>query len=67
MALAHAPRNRIAAIYNTNRSLGARKIMLQAWADAVDAWVRGQSARDLLTDAKRRAAEVPAEELDDDL
>ncbi|MGY4478617.1 tyrosine-type recombinase/integrase [Bradyrhizobium sp. USDA 3364] len=67
LALAHAPRNRIAAIYNVNRYLAERRIMLQAWADAVDAWVRGESARDLLTDAKRRAAEVPAEELDDDL
>lgn len=67
MALAHAPRNRIAAIYNTNRYLAERKIMLQAWADAVDAWARGESARDLLMDAKRRAAEVPEEKLDGDL
>ncbi|MET4489449.1 tyrosine-type recombinase/integrase [Bradyrhizobium sp. LA7.1] len=67
MALAHAPRNRIAAVYNTNRYLAERKIMLQAWADAVDAWARGESARDLLMDAKRRAAEVPDEDLDDDL
>lgn len=67
MALAHAPSNRIAAIYNTNRYLAERKIMLQAWADAVDAWARGESARDLLMDAKRRAAEVPDEDLDDDL
>lgn len=67
MALAHAPRNRIAAIYNTNRYLAERKIMLQAWADAMDAWARGESARDLLMEAKRRAAEVPDEDLDDDL
>ncbi len=67
MALAHAPRNRIAAIYNTNRYLAERKIMLQAWADAMDAWARGESARDLLMEAKRRAAEVPDEDLDADL
>lgn len=67
MALAHAPRNRVAAIYNTNRYLAERKIMLQAWADAMDAWARGESARDLLMEAKRRAAEVPDEDLDDDL
>lgn len=67
MSLAHAPKNRIAAVYNTNRYLAERKIMLQAWADAIDAWVRGDSARHLLMDAKRRAAEVPEEELDDDL
>ena len=70
MALAHTPSNRIAMIYNTNKYLGERRIMLQAWADALDAldaWARGDSARDLLMDAKRRAAEVPEDDLDDDL
>ncbi|MDR6503565.1 integrase [Burkholderia ambifaria] len=67
MSLAHAPRNRIAAIYNVNRYLSERKIMLQCWADMVDAWTRGESARDLIADAKRRAAEVHDDELDEDL
>jgi hypothetical protein len=39
MSLAHAPRNRIAAVYNVNRYLAERKIMLQCWADMLDAWV----------------------------
>lgn len=67
MSLAHAPSNRIAAVYNTNRYLAERKIMLQSWADTIDAWSRGESARDLLMDAKRRAAEVREDDLDDDL
>lgn len=67
MSLAHAPRNRIAAVYNVNRYLTERKIMLQCWADMIDAWVRGESARDLIADAKRRAAEVHEDDLDDDL
>ncbi|MBN6729310.1 tyrosine-type recombinase/integrase [Burkholderia multivorans] len=67
MSLAHAPRNRIAAVYNVNRYLGERKIMLQCWADMIDAWMRGESARDLIADAKRRAAEVHDDELDDDM
>nr|WP_197335395.1 site-specific integrase [Ralstonia solanacearum] len=67
MSLAHAPRNRIAAVYNVNRYLSERKIMLQCWADMIDAWMRGESARDLIADAKRRAAEVHEEDLDDDL
>ncbi|WP_407122152.1 tyrosine-type recombinase/integrase [Bradyrhizobium sp. STM 3561] len=67
MALAHAPRNRIAAVYNTNKYLRERGIMLQAWADTVDCWVRGESAKDLIADAKRRAAEVPIDALDDDM
>ncbi|MEK2602066.1 tyrosine-type recombinase/integrase [Burkholderia arboris] len=67
MSLAHAPRNRIAAVYNVNRYLSERKIMLQCWADMIDAWMRGESARDLIADAKRRAAEIHEDDLDDDL
>lgn len=67
MSLAHAPRNRIGAIYNVHRYLTERKIMLQCWADMIDAWVLGTSARELITDAKRRAAEVHDDDLDDDL
>jgi integrase len=67
MSLAHSPRNRIAAVYNVNRYLAERKIMLQCWADMLDAWVKGESARELIADAKRRAAEVQDDELDDDL
>ncbi|MFG1350459.1 hypothetical protein [Xanthobacter autotrophicus] len=36
-------------------------------ADMLDAWVRGESAKDLIADAKQRAAEVHDDELDDDL
>ena len=67
MSLAHAPRNRIAAVYNVNRYLGERKIMLQCWADMIDAWMRGESARELIADAKRRAAEIHEDDLDDDM
>ncbi|WP_354682277.1 tyrosine-type recombinase/integrase [Cupriavidus necator] len=67
MSLAHVPRNRIAAIYNVNKYLSERKIMLQCWADMIDAWMRGESARDLIADAKRRAAEIHEDDLDDDL
>ncbi|QET32079.1 tyrosine-type recombinase/integrase [Burkholderia multivorans] len=67
MSLAHAPRNRIAAIYNVNRYLSERKVMLQCWADMIDAWMRGESARDLIADAKRRAAEIHEDDLDDDM
>ncbi|TAI63410.1 site-specific integrase [Bradyrhizobium sp. Leo170] len=66
-ALAHAPRNRIASVYNTNKYLRERAIMLQAWADTVDCWVRGESAKGLISDAKSRATEVPVDALDDDM
>jgi integrase len=67
MSLAHAPSNRIAAVYNTNRYLSERAIILQCWADMIDVWMRGESARELIADAKRRAAEVHEDDLDDDL
>jgi len=67
MSLAHAPKNRIAAVYNVNRYLSERKIMLQCWADMIDAWMRGESAKDLITNAKQRAAEIHEDDLDDDL
>ncbi|HEY4370492.1 MAG TPA: tyrosine-type recombinase/integrase [Burkholderiales bacterium] len=67
MSLAHAPRNRIAAVYNVNRYLPERKIMLQCWADMIDTWMRGESARELIADAKRKAAEVLDLEVDEDL
>jgi len=67
LALAHVPKNRIAAIYNVNRYLGERKIMLQCWADMIDAWLRGESARDLIADAKQRAAEAHDDDIDEGL
>jgi len=67
LALAHVPKNRIAAIYNVNRYLAERKIMLQCWADMIDAWLRGESARDLIVDAKRRAAEAHDDDIDEGL
>jgi hypothetical protein len=33
----------------------------------LDAWVKGESAKELIADAKRRTAEVHDDELDDDL
>ncbi|CAB3795075.1 tyrosine-type recombinase/integrase [Pararobbsia alpina] len=67
MSLAHAPRNRIAAVYNVNRYLAERKIMLQCWSDMIDAWMRGESAKDLIAKGKQRAAEIHEDDLDDDM
>ena len=67
MSLAHSPRNLVASVYNVNRYLSERKIMLQCWADMIDAWARGKSAKELIADAKRRAAEIHEDDLDGDL
>ena len=67
MALAHAPQNGIAATYNVARYAAERRIMMQCWADMIDCWVRGESARDVITEAKKKAAEVLDLEMDEDL
>lgn len=67
MALAHAPRNEIAATYNVARYTAERRIMMQCWADMIDCWVRGESARDLILAAKKQAAEVLDLEIDEDM
>lgn len=67
MALAHQPRNRIAATYNVAKYAAERRIMLQCWADMVDCWIRGESARDVIAEAKQKAAEVLDLEVDEDL
>ena len=67
MSLAHAPRNQIAAVYNTNRYLSERKIMLQCWADMIVCWKTGVSAREFIVDAKRRASEIHEDDFDQDL
>ena len=67
MALAHVPRNQIAATYNVARYTAERRIMMQCWADMIDCWVRGESARDLILAAKKQAAEVLDLEIDEEI
>ncbi len=67
LSLAHTPSNVIAATYNTARYTAERRVMMQCWAVMIDCWTRGESAREVIIDAKRRAAEVPDLEVDEDL
>lgn len=67
LSLAHRPRNTIAATYNVAKYATERRIMLQCWADMVDCWINGNSARDVIAEAKRKAAEVLDLEVDEDL
>ena len=47
-------------------SLDQRRVMLQAWADMVDAWVRGESAKAIISEARLAALEA-ADGIDGDL
>ncbi|MEF9386503.1 tyrosine-type recombinase/integrase [Ralstonia solanacearum species complex bacterium KE056] len=66
VALAHTIKG-IKGVYDHNRYIRERAVMLQGWADAIDCWVRGESAKDVISAAKARAAEVPDDDLADDL
>ncbi|MCR5864621.1 hypothetical protein [Aquincola sp. J276] len=67
MALAHVPRNRIAATYNVARYAAERRIMMRAWGDMLSLWEQGQSARDVIAKARRDASEVMDLDVADDL
>ena len=63
--LAHEQKS-VRAIYNKAQFAGQRRVMLQAWADMVDAWVRGESARSIISEARIAAMEA-ADGIDGDL
>lgn len=43
--LAHQRKDQVAAAYNHARMAGPRRALMQAWADIVDCWLRGETAR----------------------
>jgi integrase len=63
--LAHEQKS-VRAIYNKAQFAGQRRVMLQAWADMVDAWVRGESAKAIISEARLAALEA-ADGIDGDL
>jgi integrase len=54
-ALAHEE-NSVRAVYNKAQYVEQRRIMLQAWADMIDTWVKGESARTIIQKARVEAA-----------
>jgi integrase len=51
-SLAHAKKDQVAAAYNHARLAAPRRVLQQAWADIVDCWLRGESAREVIAAAK---------------
>ena len=48
----------IRGIYNKAEYSEQRRVMLQAWADMIDAWSRGENVREIVRAAKVAAADV---------
>jgi hypothetical protein len=51
----------IRGIYNKAEYGEQRRVMLQAWADMIDAWCKGESVREIVRKAKILAANVELE------
>ncbi len=48
----------VRSIYNKAEYGEQRRVMLQAWADMIDAWMKGESVRDIVRAAKISASEA---------
>jgi integrase len=61
--LAHVKKDQVAAAYNHAKLPGPRKALMQGWADMIDAWCKGESAREIVVATK---ANIDASAHDDD-
>ena len=52
--LAHVKKDQVAAAYNHAKLPGPRKALMQGWADMIDAWCKGESAREIVALTKCR-------------
>jgi integrase len=61
--LAHQKKDQVAAAYNHARLSGPRRVLMQVWADMLNCWMRGETAREaiILGKAKIDAAAHDAE------
>ena len=56
--LAHAKKDQVAAAYNHAKHAGARRALMQGWADMVDCWLKGDTAREVVQLAKMKIDEA---------
>lgn len=50
--LAHQKKDQVAAAYNHARLFGPRRVLMQVWADMLDCWMRGETAREVIVQGK---------------
>ena len=53
-SLAHQKRDQVAAAYNHARLSGPRRVLMQIWADMLERWARGESAKDVISLGKAK-------------
>ena len=65
--LAHQKQDQVAAAYNHAKHLGPRRALMQGWADMVDCWMKGGSAKDVIGATKVRIDAAAHDDADMDL
>lgn len=50
--LAHQKKDQVAAAYNHARLSGPRRALMQVWADMLDCWMRGETAKEVIVSGK---------------
>ena len=65
--LAHQKKDQVAAAYNHAKLPGPRRAIMQGWADMVDCWLRGESAKEVIAATKLRIDEAAHDDADMDL
>lgn len=65
--LAHQKKDQVAAAYNHAKLPGPRRALLQGWANMVDAWVKGESAREIVAATKAKIDEAAHDDAEIDL
>jgi len=56
--LAHQKKDQVAAAYNHARLSGPRRVLMQAWAEMLACWMRGETAREVIVRGKAKIDEA---------
>lgn len=65
--LAHAKKDQVAAAYNHAKHAAPRRVLMQGWADMVDCWIKGESAKDVVAQTKVKIDEAAHDDSELDL
>lgn len=65
--LAHQKKDQVAAAYNHAKHIGPRRALMQGWADMIDCWKRGESAKEIIQATKIKIDEAAHDDSDMDL
>ena len=65
--LAHQKKDQVAAAYNHAKRIGPRRALMQGWANMVDCWARGESAKEVIVATKAKIDAAAHDDSDMDL